>query len=369
VNKLPKIAVVGANGFVGIRLVEWLHLSGRAHVVPVVRRVNALASLARFDLDWRIADACDPKALGAALVDCDYVVHTMVGDPPAIVTAARALAEAAVAAKIKRIVYLSTASVHGQNPSSGSDENSSLSDAQEIPYNNAKVCAERILFRTTQNNSVGTIALRPSIVFGPRDRWVSELALELLEHRAWLINKGQGICNTIYVDNLIHAIDQALIAPASATGRPYLVTDSETITWREFAEMLSVQLEIPANGIHHIATPQFPSTRWADLIGKLRASSFAQGLLTHTPGQLKNAVKGMIKGWQPSPSSNPWATPSAKLPSPTLERVRLQQCQWRFPSEQARLHLNYSPPVSFSTGLERTVAWLRWSGQIPTPAS
>ncbi|MBC8008982.1 MAG: hypothetical protein H7067_02660 [Burkholderiales bacterium] len=78
------IAIIGANGFVGARLVESLHLGGCHVVVPIVRRPSALALSARFavtspvapasppvpsgqpgPLQFRIADALDPVALAA----------------------------------------------------------------------------------------------------------------------------------------------------------------------------------------------------------------------------------------------------------------------------------------------------------------
>ena len=62
-----RIAIVGANGFVGNRAVEMLHLSGEAQVRPIVRRASAAALPRRFDLDVRVADARDRSALAAAL--------------------------------------------------------------------------------------------------------------------------------------------------------------------------------------------------------------------------------------------------------------------------------------------------------------
>ncbi len=43
-----KIAIVGASGFIGMRLLERLVLGREAEVVPVVRAFSSLAVLARF---------------------------------------------------------------------------------------------------------------------------------------------------------------------------------------------------------------------------------------------------------------------------------------------------------------------------------
>ena len=44
------VAIIGAGGFIGNRLVEMFHLGGRHEVVPIVRRPSGLALPARFAL-------------------------------------------------------------------------------------------------------------------------------------------------------------------------------------------------------------------------------------------------------------------------------------------------------------------------------
>jgi len=62
-----RVAVLGAGGFIGSRVVESFHLQGFAEFRPIVRRISGLARSRRFNLDPRIADACDAQALRAAL--------------------------------------------------------------------------------------------------------------------------------------------------------------------------------------------------------------------------------------------------------------------------------------------------------------
>jgi nucleoside-diphosphate-sugar epimerase len=127
-----KVAVVGASGFVGSRLLEQFVLNQVAAIAPVVRGPNSLARLARFDLDWRIADACDLTGLAKAFSGCESVVHAVVGDPRIITAAAAVLIPAAVKAGVRRVVYLSTASVHGLTPVPGTNELSPLATNQEF---------------------------------------------------------------------------------------------------------------------------------------------------------------------------------------------------------------------------------------------
>ncbi len=62
-----KVALVGANGFVGSRIVEMFHLGELAEIKPVVRSYSSLARLSKFKLDWQIADARDREALTKGL--------------------------------------------------------------------------------------------------------------------------------------------------------------------------------------------------------------------------------------------------------------------------------------------------------------
>lgn len=360
-----KIAIVGANGFIGSRLVECFHLEGGCSVVPIVRSVGGLARLARFDLDWKIADARDVDALARAFAGCDAVVHAVVGDPSVIAASAGALIPAASRAGIRRVVYLSTASVHGQAPACGTDERSVLSVQQDYAYNNAKVRAERRLFADSRKLAIEFIALRPSVVFGPRDQWISQLCTELQAHTAWLIDEGGGVCNSVYVDNLIHAIRLSLNAPETACGRAYLITDDEPVTWRRLYETTCELIGVSQTSINQLTAPKFPSPGWRDRIASLHGTAFAQGFIAGVPSSLKRVAKASLKAWPQPPRQSPWSIPGkGSPPRPDRERVRLQQCAWRLPCDQAKIVLGYAPVVPFEEGLQRTVAWLRWAGRL-----
>ena len=188
-----KVAVVGANGFIGTRIVEMFTLNCFAEVRPVVQNYSSLARASRFNLDSRVADAFDQKALEAAFQGCDVVVHAVAGDIKTVLGTLRPVYGAAQKAGVHRLVYLSSASVHGQAPQPGTDEDSVLSDRQVLPYNNAKVRAERALSQLRSQGDVEIVILRPGIVFGPRSSWVSNFADHLLSGNAALLNRGQGI--------------------------------------------------------------------------------------------------------------------------------------------------------------------------------
>ena len=142
-----KLAVLGANGFIGTRITEMFALSDLIEVRPIVRNYASLARVSRFDLDSCVVDAFDQKALQTAFRECDVVVHAVAGDIKTILGTLAPVYKAAQLAGVRRLVYLSSGSVHGQAPDPGTDESSALSYKKALPYNNAKVRAERSLSR------------------------------------------------------------------------------------------------------------------------------------------------------------------------------------------------------------------------------
>ncbi len=228
-----------------------MHLLGEESIRPIVRNFSSLARLSRFELDWRVTELTDVPKLTEALRGCDMLLHSIVGDETVILGSIAPVYEAARTAGIKRIVYMSSASVHGLTPPESTNEDTPLSDQQPFSYNNAKVKAERYWAKVRATGGTGVVGLRPSIVFGPRSRWCADIAREIQQGTAYLVGDGGGICNTIYIDNLIDAI---LLAgrKAGLDGQYFLVRDRETVTWRELYEPIIHALGADPASVHRI---------------------------------------------------------------------------------------------------------------------
>lgn len=362
-----KVAILGANGFIGSRIVEMFHLGGLAEVRPIVRTMSSLARLSRFDLDCRVADAFDQSALRAAFEGCDVVVHAIAGDRKTIVESLASTYQTAQEAGVRRLVYLSTASVHGQSPSPGTNENSPLDANQPIDYNNSKVQAEQQLRELRSKGSVELVMLRPGIVFGPRSFWISSFASDLLTGQAYMVDGGKGICNSIYVDNLVHAIYLAMTA-SGVDGEAFLVGDDEEITWADFYRPITEALGFNLNQVPHVTyTPPIPTRK--ERLKALLASPPLQVLWSLFPYKLRKAALVAFYKLRvsPPPRTSPWAFPKLQQQSPpqpvaTLEMALLHQCQYKLPDTKARKMLGYQPIVSFPKACRRSIGWLAFAG-------
>lgn len=358
---MSKVAILGANGFIGSRFFEMHHLGkSQIEVRPVVRSFAGLARLSRFDADWRIADALETDALASAFEGCDWVIHAVHGHPDVVEGSIQPVYRAAYRAGVKRMVYLSTASVHGQSPALGTDETSPVNDRQPQDYNNRKVRAERLLLKERESGSTEVVILRPGIVFGPRSRWIEGLADDLLRGVAFLVGDGGGICNSIYVDNLVHAIDLALMA-GNADREAFLVGDQEIVTWSDLYAPVAKALGVPFEEIHQLDVPVF-RTSLRERVDCFRSLKTTQALLPFFPAKLKRAVRAGLSGWQEPAAASPWLPPAPPAPVATMEMADLHQCCYKLPSAKAERILGYKPIVTFREGCRRSVEWLRFAG-------
>lgn len=349
-----KIAIVGASGFIGTRLYESLILEGRHSIRPLLRGPAGLARLARFPLDdWRVTNALDATALARDLEGCDVLVHAMVGDYDRIPIAAKAAGEACARLGI-RLVYLSSASVHGQSPAPGTDESTPLSVKQPLPYNVAKVRAELALAKV---KGVSACVLRPSIVFGPRSQWTTGLAQELRNGTAYLVRGGLGVCNTIYVDNLIHAIRIAFDHPRAGEG-PFYVADAEAPTWREFYQPIVQALGYDMDDVHSVEPVRPPSTALMDRVRTVRRIGVARSVARRVPRRVKDVALAAIQRLASGAPPNEFALPRIGPPEAEFEISELHTCRTRLPMDRAQKVLGYAPIVSFEEGLRRSAEFL-----------
>jgi len=362
---MKTIAVLGASGFVGVRLVEMLHLGGVAQVRPIFYRPASMAPLARFQLDWRMAEYSNPSALAAALQGCDTLVHLATGDPKIIRNLTTPVYEAAARAGVRRMVFLSSASVYGQAPATGTNDSSPLPRRHRFPYNAAKVEAERRLRVARTHGKTELVVLRPGIVWGPRSRWIVDTMRTIRAGTFGWLNNGQGTINPIYVDNLVHAIVCASSAPAD--GQNFLLNDPEPGSWREFfTPWLEACGKNPADVPG--APPYVPARGLKARFERVRVHELTQQIAPKIPSVLKQMVKALVAK-APAQSIGAIETVSGP-PQPAQlseEMTVLEECQWRFPVKHAHTQLGWTPPVSWPTAVERTLGWLRFADLLPSP--
>lgn len=356
------VGVLGASGFIGNRTVEFLSQKDEIEVRPIVRAESSLARLSRSDLDYRIANALDLAALKLAFDGCDVVIHSVLGSPGLIRGAVVPAYQAAQATGVRRLIYLSTFCVHGQTPELGITEDSPLNYRQPFPYNRAKIAAEQKLMQLRQRGKVEVVIFRPGIVFGPRSSRIVKIVEELVGGNAYLINEGKGICNTVYIDNLVQGMYLALTAKG-ADGQAFFVGDDEVITWVKFYYAFAKHLGLDSISIAFVDCPKFKQTWRQRYWRPIWSSTPIQKLLSLVSDEVKQKIKNNLSRQKllegASKSSKTISNKEEKPPLMiTKEMATLQKCQYHLPGNKAQEILGYKPIVAFEEGCQKTIHWL-----------
>jgi predicted dehydrogenase/nucleoside-diphosphate-sugar epimerase len=350
-----KIGVVGAGGFVGYRLCEWLILNNRAEVIPIIHSAKNFALLGRFNLKAEFADLLDQPSLEKSFAGKDFIVHVAVGDDRTIVQGIENTLRAAKSAGVKRIIYLSTVCVYGNAPEDGTDEKSPLLKNQKFSYNNSKVKAEEIIYQLKKDLSLDVVILRPLLIWGPRSQyWVIEIGEKIKSGTSFLINNGQGICNCTYVDNLIEAIWLA-ITTENGKSEDFIIMDNETITWREYyaglAGILGVNLTSESISLDDL-------NRKLSQNRQINRKMFIKTLLIrwgsrNLPSFIKTKIKTKIRQISPE---------IINVIEPVIDEEisSLQLSHYKLKSEKAKMILRYKGLITFNEGMRLTNNWIHF---------
>ncbi len=347
----PKVLVTGAGGFIGSRIVEMMHGMGFATVRAGVRRWAAAARIGRFPVEIVRCDVTDEAQVRAATHGVDWVVHCAVGPREVTIQGTENVMRAAREAGVKRVVHFSTIDVYGDVVGETAE------DAPLTPtgnaYGDSKIAAEQIC-RRYQAEGLPVVILRPSIVYGPYSaQWTIEFA-ERLQVHPWPFAKEfcQGICNLVYVDDLVHAVMLALTRPA-AVGEVFNINGPDRPTWHGYFEALNNAMGLP---------PLVPQARAASALSAwamqpVRAA--AKFALRH----FQAPIMTIYQRYDLAKKVMKLAERMIKK-SPTSNEFRLFSKSGRFATTKAERVLGYRARFSMEDGISMSVQWLFHHGFI-----
>ncbi|MDH1213489.1 SDR family oxidoreductase [Pseudomonas chengduensis] len=249
---MTKVLVTGSTGFVGSVLLAELKKLSDCRVVSAVRSAVSPASD-----DFVVVGNIDGTTdYSAALHGVDVVVHVAarahimrdeVADPLAEyrkvnVEGTLNLARQAVAAGVKRFVYISSIKVNGESTTGLPAFTESDSVKPEDPYGVSKQEAEEGLRLLAQETGLEVVIIRPPLVYGPG---VKANFLSLLKLSATGVSLPFGAVNNhrsmVYVGNLVNLIVCCIQHPAAAN-QTFLVSDGEDVSLRNLVTYIRLCL-------------------------------------------------------------------------------------------------------------------------------
>lgn len=237
-----RVAVTGANGFVGGALVSAFR--ARGFDVQAITRAGRAAPPPAVQLErWDEGELARAFAGAHAVVHAASVVHR----PDAAddeyrrfnIEGTRALLAAAVRAGVQRIVFISTIKVYGDDVGSIiSEDTPTVSDGS---YAETKLEAERLILAAHRPPSPSTIVLRLSPVFGPGDKGNVRLMIRAISRGRFAVpGRGDNRKSIVHISTVCDVVASAI--ESSVTGA-FNVADRRAPSIRELADAIAAALE------------------------------------------------------------------------------------------------------------------------------
>ncbi|PDT74082.1 SDR family oxidoreductase [Bradyrhizobium sp. C9] len=291
------ILITGATGFVGLPLLGALGLRGY-RTIPVVRRSVGLSD------EMLVPEISAQTDFQGALSGCNTVVHLaarvhvmrdQIADPLSEfrrvnVEGTLNLARQAVAAGVRRFVFVSSIKVNGESGSQRED----ATPAPKDPYGISKMEAEQGLMTIARETTMEVVIIRPPLVYGPgvkgnfatMVKWVQKgipLPLGAVNNRRSLLA----------LDNLIDFIALCVDRDRSPRGanEVFLISDGDDVSTADLLRRVAKAYDVKAR---LMPIPAGWLKLVAHMAGKTEAADRLLGSL------VVDSVKAReLLGWQP----------------------------------------------------------------------
>lgn len=266
-RRLSPVFITGASGFIGGKLAE--RLLGEGRPVRVLSR-RPLPHLEALGAEVILGDLRDRHALRRGCTGADTVFHVAgrvgVWGPrdefyAVNLDGTNNVITACQQAGVPRLVYTSSPSVvYNGGDLAGVDETAPLCREAPCAYPTSKAAAEQVVSRAN-SRLLGTVSLRPHLVWGPGDKNVVPRVLALAKTgRLRIVGSGKNRVDVTHISNVIDAhllAEGALIETMtdlpsadpnrrpSPGGKAYFITNGEPVVLWDWINQVLRGVGIP----------------------------------------------------------------------------------------------------------------------------
>ena len=327
------ILITGASGFIGSFIVEEA-LSRGFEVWAAVRKSSSHQFLKDERIHFIELNLSSQEALQQQLAghQFDYVVHAA-GVTKCLdkrdffrinTEGTKHLVSALLALRmpLRRFVYISSLSIMGAIREQQPYEEIRESDTPRpnTAYGESKLLAEQWL----DTQPIPYIILRPTGVYGPRERDYFMMAKSIQSHTDFAVGFQQQDITFVYVSDVVQAVFLAL--EKGQTGRRYFLSDGEVYQSAAFSNYIRRELGNP--WWIRITAP----------LWLLRVITFV--------GEYVGRLTGKVTALNND------------------KYYIMRQRNWRCDITPARQELGYEPQVKLEEGVRRSIKWYRENGWL-----
>jgi nucleoside-diphosphate-sugar epimerase len=328
-------AVTGSHGFIGSHLVETLVAQGiRVRRLVRAESTRELPAISGGAIEQVVVDYDDARTLRrqGVLDDADYVFH-VAGvtkgvsqrefDAGNVVPTKRLLSVLSThPGKLERFVFVSSQAAAGPASALDAPRDESQPDEPIEEYGRSKLEAERVI--TSHGENVPFTIVRPSAVYGPRDRDFLTIFKQAVRGVGLYPASRDRYLSVIHVRDVVRGIIAAATSGQSL-GRTYFLTAEPPVSWRDVYAAVAEAIGKP---ISEINIPQ-PLVDAAGLLGDVAA----------------------------------WVTGSAGLV--TRQKIALSKAEyWVCSGAAAARDFGFRPGIGLREGMRETYRWYSENGWV-----
>lgn len=251
VNKMKKVLVTGAYGFLGKYLIQELLDNGYG-VIAFGRKKEELDKLRQENVETYVGDFCIREDIEKASENADYIIHagalsTVWGKRSDFiktnVVGTKNVLYACKKNKIKRLVYVSSPSIYSGKADRLDIDETDFDENNKLNYYiESKIMAEKLIHKA---KFVDSVIIRPRGLFGIGDTSIIPRLINVNRKIGIpLFNNGRNIVDITCVENVALALRLALESE-DAAGNTYNITNGEPREFKSILEELFRQIDEP----------------------------------------------------------------------------------------------------------------------------
>ncbi|MCK5013087.1 MAG: NAD-dependent epimerase/dehydratase family protein [Candidatus Omnitrophica bacterium] len=363
-----RVLVTGATGFLGSRLVEKLIIDHNARVRVIIRNFNKAARIARFGIEIIKGDVTDPDNVDSAVKDCDIVIHCAWSysdkhnekeTKQSNIEGLKNILRAAEREKVKRTIFVSSQAVYPDREKGYITEDSARRYTGNV-YPDTKLRCEEIV-RSFSEKGVPVVTVQPTTIYGPWSTIWTVNPLMRLKKMYLALDDGEGLCNAVYVDDVVEALVLASVKE-KAVGETFLISGEEPARWKDFygayEKMLGVNSLVykdPKTLKAHIRWQKFFESGVGKLLFPIRQVLREYPLMVKGYLLFKTSV-GQVEIKKEDPRK------PTRMPNEVI--FKILQAKAIVKIDKAKRLLDYQPAFDFERGMAMTETWAKWANLL-----
>jgi nucleoside-diphosphate-sugar epimerase len=325
--------ITGGTGFIGSRLA--LDCAKRGEPVRILAKINNANEksghdeLAKAGVEIIDGDVCSAEDAANAMRGVKTLYHLAAAQHEANVgddyfrrinvEGTRTILDAAVDAKVKRVVHGSTIGVYGMADDGPVHDRTPL--FPDNIYGQTKLEGEHLA--RSYSDRLKLSIVRISETFGPGDFRLLKLFKGIKSKKFFMVGKGKNLHHPVYIDDLIEGL-RAAATEKSAIGETVVIAGPRAVTTREMVDGISQALATQGPKI----TVPLPALMGAAMV-----------------------IETVCK-------------PAGIQPPLHRRRMNFFVKSFQFSGDSAREKLGFEPKVDFAEGAKRTAKWYEETGHL-----